>query len=241
MTRDRDMDDDDAPVTPGEQSRADAFGKWVDGLMAGETLPPAMDSDDRAMVEAATVVMASSRAIELAPERTRKLVDQALEAAVLGRRRAPRGPAADLPATTSQEAPRVAITSQMPATVTIGPGDEDHAAARSATDLRVRRRRIDRVVRTVPWVVATAAAAAAVIFFVVRPGDRDREKTNAVRPQPALRLSVANTSRTADPLVGVIERGASDRARERIDIIFADRMDGYRDLTLRRQLVEDAP
>ena len=235
MTRDDDDRDDDAPVTPGEQSRAEAFGRWVDGLMAGEQLPPAMDSEDRAMVEAATVVMASSHAVELSPERTRRLVDQALEAAVLGRKRAPRGPAADLPATTSQDAPRVAVTSQIPVTR----GGDDRAAASSATDLRVTRRRVDRVVRTVPWVVAITAAAAAVIFFLVRPGDRDREV--AEKPRAELRLSVSNTSRPADPLVGVIERGSSDRARERLDIIFADRMDGYRDLTIRRAMAEDAP
>lgn len=233
MTRDDDDRDEDAPVTPGEQSRAEAFGRWVDGLMAGEPLPPAMDSEDRAMVEAATVVMASSHAVELSPERTRRLVDQALEAAVLGRTRAPRGPAADLPPTTSQEAPRVAITSQIPVT---GGRGEDRAAG-SATDLRSTRRRVDRVVRTVPWVVAITAAAAAVIFFLVRPGDREV----AEKPRAELRLSVSNTSRPADPLVGVIERSATDRARERIDIIFADRMDGYRDLTIRRALVEDAP
>ena len=235
MTRDHDRDDDDAPVTPGEQSRAEAFGRWVDGLMAGEPLPPAMDSEDRAMVEAATVVMASSHAVELPPERARKLVDQALEAAVLGRRRAPRGPAADLPATTSQDAPRVAVTTQLPVTAAA----EDGAASSSHTDIRSARRRIDRVVRTVPWVVAVSAALAAVIFFLVRPGDRAKVAT----PEPAheVRLSVSNTSRPADPLVGVIERGASDRARERIDIIFADRMDGFRDLRLRRQLAEDAP
>jgi hypothetical protein len=239
MTRDDDQhDDDDAPVTPGEQARAEAFGKWVGGLMAGEPLPPAMDSDDRAMVEAATVVMASSRAIELQPERTRKLVDQALEAAVLGRKRAPRRPVDSLPATTSQDAPRVAITSQIPAAETLGRADQGRAAS-SVTDLRVRRRRVDRVVRTVPWVVATVAAAAAVIFFVVRPGGRGGEVATGERP--ALRLSVGNTSRPADPLIGVIERGASDRASERIDIIFADRMDGYRDLVLRRSLAEDAP
>jgi hypothetical protein len=240
MTRDDDdRDDDDAPGDrpgPGEQSRAEAFGRWVDGLMAGEPLPPAMDSDDRAMVEAATVVMASSHAVELSPERTRKLVDQALEAAVLGRTHAPRSPVADLPATTSQDAPRVAITTQLP--VTRGRGAEP-AAASSATDLRVTRRRIDRVVRTVPWVVAITAAAAAVIFFLVRPGAREREV--AEKPRAEVRLSVSNTSRPADPLVGVIERGAAGGARERIDIIFADRMDGYRDLRLRRAMAEDAP
>ena len=89
-----------------------------------------------------------------------------------------------------------------------------------------------------PWVVAITAAAAAVIFFLVRPGDRDREV--AVKPRAEVRLSVSNTSRPADPLVGVIERGSSDRARERLDIIFADRMDGYRALTIRRARAEDA-
>src|SRR5688572_5233583 len=86
MTRDDDRRRDlegEEPITAGEQTRAEAFARMVDDLLAGEPLPPAMDSEDRALVEAATVVMASSRAMEVPPERTRRLVDQALEAAIL--------------------------------------------------------------------------------------------------------------------------------------------------------------
>ena len=65
----------------------------------------------------------------------------------------------------------------------------------------------------------------------------------AERPLPAqaMKLTVANTSRPADPLVGVIRRSAAGAASDRIDIIFADRLDGYRDLRLRRALAQERP
>jgi hypothetical protein len=212
MSRDDDRFDDD-PVTPGEQSRAEAFGRLVDGLLAGDSLPPAMDSEDRALVEAATVVMASSRAIEVPPERTRRLVDQALEAAIL--RKTGAKPA-------ERAAPVMAAV----------PGDDPNERS-VVTEVTVRRRRMDRAARILPWAVASLAAAAAIILFIARPPDRDRGGAQAELSVP---LDVTHTSRPADPLFGAIAKSDRGKASERIDVLYADRMAGYRDLMFRRAL-----
>ena len=223
MTKRDDFDKDDGPATPGEQARAEAFGRLVDGLLAGDALPPAMDSEDRALVEAATVVMASSRAIEPAPERTRRLVDQALEAAILRRSGAPQ-------ASDSGE-----HRAASPVTL-LAPEDPSE---RSVTDVTTRRRRrSDQVARVLPWAVASLAAAAAIILFIVRPPQKERtaDQTAEVSPRAEVPLDVTNTSRPADPLVGRIGKADRGKATERIDLLYADRMAGYRDLGFRRAL-----
>ena len=223
-----DIEKDDGPVTPGEQTRAEAFGRLVDGLLAGDALPPAMDSEDRALVEAATVVMASSRVIEPAPERTRRRVAQALEAAILRRRgdtpRAETPPAGVLPLARPDTA-------------------EDDPNERSVTDVTTRRRRRgDQIARVLPWAVASLAAAAAIVLFVARPPHKERTGVESAEVAPAppddrdVPLDVTHTSRPSDPLVGPFAEAERGKATQRIDLIFADRMAGYRDLAFRRAL-----
>jgi hypothetical protein len=82
-----------------------------------------------------------------------------------------------------------------------------------------------RTRRWAPWAVAAASslvAAAAVLLLRLRPAP------------PAAALPAAWTSRPADPLVGRIERDHDADATSRIDTIFADRLDGYRDRQLAR-------
>lgn len=221
-----DFEKDDGPVTPGEQARAEAFGRLVDGLLAGDALPPAMDSDDRALVEAATVVMASSRVIEPAPERTRRLVDQALEAAILRRSGARVETAVETGEHPRADSPMVLVPAEDP-------------NERSVTDVTTRRRRrSDQVARVLPWAVASLAAAAAIVSFIVRPPDKERtvDQTAEVAPVADVPLEVTNTSRPADPLIGRISVADRGKASERIDLLYADRMAGYRDLAFRRAL-----
>jgi hypothetical protein len=214
---------EDAPITPAEQARAEAFGNWLDGLAAGDPLPPAMDSEDRALLETATMVLASSHAMELPPERTRRLVDQALEGAMVGRSERP---FSLISGSHSGAYPRRRTTAP------------EERAARSSTEL-VGRRRADRVLRHLPWAVASLAAAAAVVLFVTRPVEPP--PTAEVHPLRPLRLTVSNTSRPADPLIGPIAVRDAGRASERLDVIFADRLNGYRDLQLRRTLGQEQP
>ena len=89
--------------------------------------------------------------------------------------------------------------------------------------------------------MASLAAAAAIVLFIVRPPDKERagDHTAEIAPAPVgdeVPLDVTNISRPADPLVGRI--GVADRAKasERIDLLYADRMAGYRDLAFRRAL-----
>jgi hypothetical protein len=86
------------------------------------------------------------------------------------------------------------------------------------------------LMRALPWVAATVAAAAAVMLFVTRPSFTTQTRTVVVE---RTQLSTMHRSRPADTLIGRIDPADAGRASERLDIIFADRMTGYRDLQLR--------
>jgi len=88
--------------------------------------------------------------------------------------------------------------------------------------------------RWVPWAIAGAstlvAVAAVLMLWLRRP---------PVEPQVSLqeRPPTYQTSRPADPLIGPIDKEHAADASSRIDAIFANRLDGYRDrrLALRRK------
>lgn len=192
----------DAEPTPQERARARAFADLVDKVVAGRP-PAAMAADDRALVETATVIRASAGLVDLPPQRKSALVEAALRRAI----DKPRG---------HETVPPV-VRAETPAPAPVVPIE----AARWK--------------RRAPWVVAvvsTAVAAAAVIALIVRP-PRVERAAPAAASAPAEHLR----SRPADALVGVIpeERdvGAATAATSaRIDAIFADRLDGYRELAL---------
>ncbi len=71
-----------------------------------------------------------------------------------------------------------------------------------------------------PWIaatIATAIAAAAIALLVARPA----------RPAPA--APPVAVRHTPDQLVGVITRDRAGDAAARIDVIYADRLDGWRE------------
>lgn len=197
-----------APASAGETTRAEGFGDLVDKLVEGDPLPPAMDSDDRALLEIATMVVSGTHEWELSPERRSSVIDSALERAVLG----PQGQAAG---------PKK-------------PGDRDKTADSDVLDLTARRE--SRVMRTLPWVVAAVAAAAAIVLFVTRPASDGEVAVPANSETPQLELSSIHRSRSADALVGQIPKSRSGHASARLDTIYSDRMAGYRDLSFRRRL-----
>ncbi|MBA3502010.1 MAG: hypothetical protein M4D80_02380 [Myxococcota bacterium] len=85
--------------------------------------------------------------------------------------------------------------------------------------------------RWVPWAIATgssivAAAAIAMLWF--------RAPSTNGAPVAAAATPTTWTSRPADSLIGPIDRERAGDASARIDTIFADRMDGYRDRRLSR-------
>lgn len=84
--------------------------------------------------------------------------------------------------------------------------------------------------RWVPWAVtavSTAIAAAAVLVLWLRD-----PKTEYRDHPPVAKLPETWRSRPVDPLIGPIARESAGDASSRIDYIFADRLDGYRDRRL---------
>jgi hypothetical protein len=191
-TRDNNDDDilarrvpepDDEP-TSAERAHAKTFGELVDKALAGRT-PAAMSTDDRALLEVATVIRAAGGEVMLPAAKRAAIIEDALRIAVGGA-----------------------------------------AAARSAPIARGKA----TARRWLPWTIAgasTLVAAAAVIALWARPVHR--APTAAATHVPA-----AWRSRSADALIGPIERAHAGDAGTRIDAIFADRLDGFRDRSLLR-------
>ena len=167
-------------ATPSERLHAKTFAHIVDKALAGRA-PAAMSSDDRALLEVATVIRATRGQAELAPERARSIVEDVL-----------RGVVGVAPA------PQV----------------------RSIASARARR---------APWIIAAAstlvAAAAMLVLWLRGPA-------TVVEVQAAADVPTSWTSRPADPLIGPIARAQAGEASARIDYLFADRLDGYRERQL---------
>jgi hypothetical protein len=70
-----------ADPTPAELAHARRFAELVDKTLSGRT-PPAMSADDRALLEAATVIRAAHGRVELAASTERALVEDVLRQAV---------------------------------------------------------------------------------------------------------------------------------------------------------------
>ncbi len=86
-----------------------------------------------------------------------------------------------------------------------------------------------RAKRWMPWAVtavSTIVAAAAVLVLWLRAP----QQTTVI--QETAQVPASWTSRPADPLVGPIAREQSGDASSRIDYLFADRLDGYRERRL---------
>ncbi|HUH04104.1 MAG TPA: hypothetical protein VML75_19035 [Kofleriaceae bacterium] len=75
----------DAPETESERHQARAFAKLVDGLVAGDGTPPALDADQRELIDVASTVRASITEVALERGRRDAIIDAAY-ARVLGAR-----------------------------------------------------------------------------------------------------------------------------------------------------------
>ena len=179
--------DPDAEPSAAELAHAKAFASLVDKTLAGRP-PAAMSTDDRVLLEVATVIRAVSGNADLSRARQRSLVEEALRQAV-------------------------------------GDGTSGASTAIPVTHIRATRATATRA----PWVVAAASmlvAAAALVLWLRAP----REVVTTMRA-PA---TVPETwkSRPADALIGPIGREHAGEASARLDTIFADRLDGYRERRL---------
>jgi len=83
--------------------------------------------------------------------------------------------------------------------------------------------------RWVPWAISGAsvmvAAAAVMVLWLRAP-------RTIVAPPVAASVPASWTSRPTDPLIGPIAREQAGDASSRIDYIYADRLDGYRERRL---------
>jgi len=175
--------DPDAEPTAAERAQAKTFAGLVDKALAGRT-PPAMSTDDRALLEVATVIRAAHGAVELAASKQRSIVEDALRSAV-------GAPATSMP---------------------------------GVTPITAARRR-----RWLPWTIAgvsTVVAAAALLLLWLRTSPPP------AKPEAEASLPASWTSRPIDPLIGPIPRERAGDASARIDYIFADRLDGFRERRL---------
>ena len=182
--------DPDAEPTAAERAHARTFAELVDKTLSGRT-PPAMSADDRALLEVATVIRATSGGLELAPQKTRSLVEDALRQAV-----GANGAATSMGGVTPISA--------------------------------APRRR-----RWVPWAVAatsTMVAAAAVVLLWVRT---PKQAATPVAPVAAQHDTPEHWRSRPVELPGPIAREKSGDAISRIDYIFADRLEGFRERRLR--------
>jgi hypothetical protein len=90
----------DAPDSPSERARATGFGRLIDGAIDGAGPPAALGTDERALLETATMIRAGAgRELALDPVRRRAIVDDAI-ARALG---ADSGSSHALPAATSTD------------------------------------------------------------------------------------------------------------------------------------------
>ena len=90
-----------------------------------------------------------------------------------------------------------------------------------------------RAKRFAPWIVAgtsMAVAAAAIVLWLRAP-----RQVNVIERVPTAMPTLPENwkSRPTDSLIGPIERVHAGDASARIDTIFADRLDGYREIRLR--------
>ena len=236
---------EDEPADAREQAQAASFAALLDRLTTGQPLPPAMTAEERGLVETAGMVRASARPVTLAPERQRALIDEAFREALEAAR-----------AQTSAKTPGRADAGSRSAGIKVVHGAATERAPSRAPALDQRRpergdtsdildlgeRRRARTIgalplrawRALPWAVALASVAAALLLALwqSRTGRLSPPATNVVA-ESAHALDTVHRSRPADALIGEIPRPRADAARARIDMIYADRLIGYRDLRLR--------
>lgn len=183
--------DPDEEPTAAERAHARTFADLVEKTLSGRT-PPAMSADDRALLEVATVIRATSGGLELSAGKRHSIVEDALRQAV--------------------GAPTAA------------------ASLGGVTPITKARRRLFSI--SGPWAVAggsTLVAAAAVVMMWVRtPKQVERPRA----PTAAAETPSSWRSRPVE-LPGPIAREQSGDAISRIDYLFADRLDGYRERRLR--------
>jgi hypothetical protein len=221
----------DSLASANERARAESFAALVERMLDGRELPPAMASEERALLETATMVRAGAGEVALEPERRRALIEEAM-AQVPARHLAAAQTGA--PSATIDASPTASADAGTDAgRVASGAADSDGRAGVDAgvdagvIDLASRRR-----ARFIPWTIAAVAAAAAVLIAITGVPWAPTSQVAQVATEPAPQIARIHQSRPADALIGRIERDQAGEASARLDVIFTDRMTGYRDIAL---------
>lgn len=245
--RDDDRDDilpPDAPPGPGEQAGAESFARLVDQLLSDRALPPVMPSEERALIEVAAVVRACTGEPRLAEPRQRALVDEVMTQVSARVRSRASGLTADqmsgqtrgqTSGQAGQAQPRLTLTAPGgPAAGDADLGPVAHVGNRAAAAAARSRSSWSRLRRALPWTVAAVSAAAALVLALRMAREPAMSQPGPGQgAQQAPRLQPMHRSRPADDLIGEIPRPRAAAASDRVDMIFADRLMGYRDLRLR--------
>jgi hypothetical protein len=199
--------DPDTEPTPAELAHARRFAELVDKTLAGRT-PPAMSTDDRALLEVATVIRATRGGLELAAERRTAVVEDALRQAIGD------GPAAGR---------------------SVASISDSHSHSQSQARTRVRRW-APWVVAGGSALVAAAAVVA--LWLRPGDGAVSTSSPTGRADVPAgvpAGVPIEWRSRSADALIGPIAAERAGDASARVDAIFADRLDGFRARQLARR------
>ena len=146
-----------APADEAERLRAERFASLISTVIVGERLPPAMDPDDRMLVDVAAMIRASTGEVALSPDRARDLTSEALQ----------RAGASSRPASIS--------SLQAVAAEPASPDTE-------ADELGARRR--SRLKRVLPWTVTALSAAAVLALWLARPTPKHLGRTTEAPSLP---------------------------------------------------------
>jgi hypothetical protein len=183
------------PATVDERSDAVSMARLVDHMLDGQAAPPAMDAEERALLEAATQVHASLGEAGLPPARAKALLDGVFP-------RSTNGPSV----------PFMPAPGRRPTTVP--------PRAASVTSLLPPARAKVKLGRTLPWAVAVLCAAAALLLWLKVPGApaapaAHLRSPDAVVGAPIAREHAADASARLDALVAdrraVVAGGKSGR------------------------------
>ena len=209
----------ETPATGDEQAQAEAFARRVDTLLRGEPRPPAMAADQRALLETATTIrtVAGARASEAErPAETQDRLAATIDAVLGGGGDHAGGAGASA---APVRAPAGGPRARRPDSRDRNDNDDNELSALSA-----RR-------RALPWVIAAISAAAAIVLAVrtpPAPATPDATSPRQVSTTMPTTLPAAMMSRPSDGLIGAIPRPEAGMARDRLDVIYAARMSGYR-------------
>ena len=202
-----------------EQARAASLARLIDRLSAGEPPPPAMPAEERLLLDTAAMIRAAHVAQPLQPRQVNAIVADAL------------AEPGELPR-------RVSRLIQFPGARQGGEATQGAAGAEpagrasvSGIDLRPRSARIKVAVG---GLVLAMAAALALWLWSGRRGPGGAGGGGGVA---AAGLPSKLVSRSAGPLLGgPIASVEAAEARARLDLVYADRMNGYRELVFRGQI-----